>query len=108
MRDYLEWMQDQVSGRVLVIAAFAFIGASLPKDLTVRQRGQAFFVGGLAALVFGEPVRELLALSDTWAYGMAGILAMTGRNIAIFILRASRDPASAAREVLGIWRGRDR
>ena len=64
-----------------------------------------FFVGFLAALVFGEPLRELLSMSDTWAFGMAGILAMTGRNITVFFLRASRDPAGFAKTVFEIWRG---
>jgi len=36
---------------------------------------------------------------------MAGILAMSGRNIAVFILRASRDPKTFAKDVLEIWRG---
>ncbi|MBO9458963.1 hypothetical protein [Labrenzia sp. R5_0] len=105
MRDAIDWLHNHISGRVVVIAAFALVGASLPKDLTTRQRAQAFFVGALAALVFGEPVREFVGFSETWAYGLAGIIAMTGRNIAVYILRASKDPAETFRDFMDIWRG---
>lgn len=105
MRDYLEWALQLPLTRIAVIAAFAVIGAALPKDLSPRDRLMTFFVGFLAALVFGEPVRELLAMSDGWAFGMAGILAMTGRNLAVFIVRASRDPAGTFKTIIEIWRG---
>eukprot|EP00903_Cladosiphon_okamuranus_P001614 g1612.t1 len=91
--------------KIAAISAFAIIGAALPKDLTARQRVMTFFVGFIAALVFGEPMRELMNLSESWAFGMAGILAMTGRNIAVFIIRASRDPKAFAKDILEIWRG---
>jgi hypothetical protein len=105
MREFLDWVTAQPVAKVAVIMAFAAVGALLPKDLSPRDRIMTFFVGFLAALVFGEPVREILALPESTAYGMAGILAMTGRNIAVFVIRASRDPAGFAREVLEIWRG---
>ncbi|MCX2722631.1 hypothetical protein [Roseibium salinum] len=88
-----------------VIAAFAAIGAALPKDLSTRDRLMTFFVGFILALVFGEPMREQLGLSESWAFGMAGILAMTGRNLAVFIIRASRDPKAFAKDLMEVWRG---
>ena len=83
----------------------AAIGAALPKDLTPRERLMTFFVGFMAAMVFGEPLREILSMSDSWAFGMAGILAMTGRNLAVFVLRMSRDPVGSAAKLLNLWRG---
>lgn len=106
MKEYSEWFWQLPLIKLAVIAAFAIIGASLPKDLSARDRVMTFFIGFLAALVFGEPLREILTMSDSWAFGMAGILAMTGRNIAVFFLRASRDPAGFAKTCLQIWRGR--
>lgn len=103
---WLDWVLAHATPKMAIIAIFAMIGAALPKDLTLRQRLATFFVGFVAALVFGEPVRETLGASDSWGFGMAGIIAMTGRNIAVYIIRASKDPAGAAREVLEVWRTR--
>ncbi|MDN3719403.1 hypothetical protein QW131_09835 [Roseibium salinum] len=50
-------------------------------------------------------MREQLGLSESWAFGMAGILAMTGRNLAVFIIRASRDPKAFAKDLMEVWRG---
>jgi hypothetical protein len=94
--------------KIAAITAFAAIGAALPKDLSARDRLMTFFVGFIAALVFGEPVRRLMGLEETWAFGMAGVLAMTGRNLAVFVLRASRDPKRFAQDVMEIWRGAPR
>lgn len=105
MRELIGWFWDLPLAKMAAITAFAAIGAALPKDLSARDRLMTFFVGFMAALVFGDPVRSLLGFSEAWAYGMAGILAMTGRNIAVFILRASRDPKSFAKDLLEIWRG---
>jgi|GEM_PF-1795398 len=105
MKVFIDWLSHLPLSKVAVIAAFAAIGAVLPKDLSARDRLMTFFVGFIAALVFGEPVREMLHLSESWAFGMAGVLAMTGRNIAVFVIRASRDPAGTAAQVLEIWRG---
>lgn len=101
-----DWVASLPTTKILIIIAFAVIGAALPKDLSQRQRLMTFFVGFIAALVFGEPVREVLGASDSWGYGMAGIIAMTGRNIAVYMIRASKDPAGAAREILEVWKGR--
>ncbi|MBG6148071.1 hypothetical protein IWQ48_003793 [Labrenzia sp. EL_13] len=100
-----EWFLSLPLIRIGVIAAFAAIGAALPKDLTRRQRAGTFFIGFMAALVFGEPLRELLAMSDSWAFGMAGVLAMTGRNLAVFVIRASKDPVGSVAKFLNAWRG---
>jgi hypothetical protein len=105
MREITDWFWQLPFMKILVVAAFAAIGAALPKDLTARDRLMTFFVGFLAALVFGEPVRALMGLSEAWAFGMAGILAMTGRNLAVFALRASRDPVGTLQHVREIWRG---
>lgn len=99
------WFWQLPLTKITAISAFAVIGAALPKDLSARDRMMTFFVGFIAALVFGEPVRAMLGFGEMWAYGMAGILAMTGRNLAVFILRASRDPKTFAQDVLEIWRG---
>lgn len=101
-----EWLLTHATPKLAIVAIFAAIGAALPKDLTLRQRLMTFFVGFVAALVFGEPVRETLGASESWGYGMAGIIAMTGRNVAVYIIRASKDPAAAAREILEVWRAR--
>ncbi len=108
MSRLLDWLWHLPLSKIGVVALFAAIGAALPKDLSARDRLMTFFIGFIAALVFGEPVREMLHLSESWAFGMAGILAMTGRNIAVFVIRASRDPAGAAAQLLDIWRGAGR
>jgi energy-converting hydrogenase Eha subunit H len=106
LKSLIDWFWQLPLSKMAVIAAFAAIGAMLPKDLTPRDRLMTFFVGFIAAMIFGEPVRGLLGLEASWAYGMAGMLAMTGRNIAVFVIRASRDPAGTAAQLFEIWRGR--
>ena len=106
MSKWIDWMAGWPLSKIGVIALFAIIGAALPKDLSPRDRAMTFFIGFIAALVFGEPVREVFGLSESWAFGMAGILAMTGRNIAVFVIRASRDPAGTAAQLLEVWRGK--
>lgn len=105
MKTVTDWLLAMPLTKVAVIAIFAVIGAALPKDLSPRDRLMTFFVGFMAALVFGEPLREILSMSDSWAFGMAGILAMTGRNLAVFIVRASRDPVGSGKQLLDLWRG---
>jgi len=105
MKEFFEWAWHLPLAKIAAITAFAAIGAALPKDLSARDRLMTFFVGFMAALVFGEPIRSLFGFGEEWAYGMAGILAMSGRNIAVFILRASRDPKTFAKDMLEIWRG---
>lgn len=105
MRQFIDWFWQLPLTKIGVIAAFAAIGSLLPKDLSPRDRVMTFFVGFMAAMVFGEPMREMLALPDSAAFGMAGVLAMTGKNIAVFIIRASRNPHEFAKEVLELWRG---
>ena len=108
MRDYFEWFWQLPLTKIAAITAFAAIGAALPKDLSARDRLMTFFIGFIAALVFGEPMRGLLGLGEAWAMGMAGVIAMTGRNLAVFVLRASRDPKTFAKDVMEIWRGTPR
>ncbi|KZM49166.1 hypothetical protein [Labrenzia sp. OB1] len=100
-----QWFWQLPLAKIGAISAFAVIGAALPKDLSARDRLMTFFIGFMAALVFGDPVCSLFGFGEEWAYGMAGILAMAGRNIAVFILRASRDPKTFAKDMLEIWRG---
>ncbi|WP_434050841.1 MAG: hypothetical protein RDA78_16110 [Roseibium sp.] len=104
MKIAIDWFVAMPLTKVAVIAIFAVIGAALPKDLSPRDRLMTFFVGFMAAMVFGEPLREVLSMSDSWAFGMAGILAMTGRNLAVFILRVSRDPVGSGKVLLELWR----
>ena len=106
MKTVIDWFLAMPLTKIAVIAIFASIGAALPKDLSPRDRLMTFFIGFMAAMVFGEPLREVLSMSDSWAFGMAGILAMTGRNLAVFILRASRDPVGSGRILLDLWRGK--
>lgn len=105
MTRFIQWLEALPSAKIAVVAAFAIIGAALPKDLSARDRVATFYVGFMAAMVFGEPLRDLLGLPEPWTPGMAGILAMTGRNIAVFVIRASRDPAGFAKTCMEIWRG---
>ncbi|MEE4013913.1 hypothetical protein V1T76_17740 [Roseibium sp. FZY0029] len=105
MKQVQDWFWQLPFTKIAVIGAFAIIGAALPKDLAIRDRWMTFFIGFISALVFGEPVREILSLPESAAYGMAGVLAMTGRNIAVFIIRASRDPKAFAKDIMEVWRG---
>ncbi|MEP3120287.1 MAG: hypothetical protein ABJO52_00295 [Nisaea sp.] len=105
MKSFLDWALELPLPKIAVIGAFAIVGAVLPTDLKPKQRIATFFIGFLAALVFGDPLRSVMGLPETWAYGMAGVLAMTGRNIAVFVIRISRDPAAFARTAVEIWRG---
>jgi len=106
LKTVIDWLLALPLSKIAVIAIFAAIGAALPKDLSPRDRLMTFFVGFMAAMVFGEPLREVLSMSDSWAFGMAGILAMTGRNLAVFILRASRDPVGSGKALFELWRGK--
>lgn len=104
MKDFIAWFEQLPLSKMAVIAAFAAVGALLPKDLSPRERIGTFFIGFLVAFVFGEPVRLWLGMPENFVSGIAGVLAMTGRNIAVFILRASRNPAETTREIMDIWR----
>ncbi len=106
MQALSEWIASLPGVRVATVVLFAAVGAVLPRDLALGARLMTFCIGVLAAIVFGEAVREALSLPSSWSNGIAGILAMTGRNIAVYVIRASKDPAAAAREALEIVRGR--
>ena len=91
--------------KAAVIIAFAMVGAFMHKDASFWQRVLTFSVGVLAAAVFTDPLLQLIGLQAELDDPTAGVLALNGRNIAAFVLVASKDPLKAARDILGIIRG---
>ncbi|KZK82424.1 hypothetical protein PsAD46_03552 [Pseudovibrio sp. Ad46] len=90
--------------KTAVIVAFAVVGALMHKEAGFWQRVLTFSCGVLAAAVFTDPLLQLIGLQAELDDPTAGVLALSGRNIAAFVLVASRDPVKAAKEILGIIR----
>lgn len=89
-----------------IILVFSLVGAIMQRDMTWFGRVISFSIGIAAAVVFAEPIRELLSLDPGWSDAISAILALTGRNWAAYAVRATKDPTSAARDILDVWRGR--
>ncbi|WP_160116643.1 hypothetical protein [Pseudovibrio ascidiaceicola] len=47
----------------------------------------------------------IFELKAAFSDATAGVLAMSGRNITVFVLRLSRDPFKSAGMILKIWKG---
>lgn len=90
----------------VVIVCFAILGTFMQRDMTLIGRLATFFIGIGVAVVFAEPIRMLLRLDSGWSDAVSALLALTGHNIADYIIRASKDPPNAIKELLDIWRGR--
>ncbi|MBA5779126.1 hypothetical protein H2509_18515 [Stappia sp. F7233] len=106
MAEWLEALGRFTLTKWAVIVGFAALGAVMQRDMGLWGRALTFAAGVMAAVVFADPVRSLLSLDQGWSEALAAILALTGRNWAAYAIRASRDPAAAAGEILSVWRGR--
>ncbi|KZL18139.1 hypothetical protein [Pseudovibrio sp. WM33] len=89
--------------KTAVIVAFALIGALL-QEAGFWQRVLTFFIGIAAAVTFTQPLLDFFELRPAFSDATAGVLAMSGRNITVFVLRLSRDPVKSAELLLGVWR----
>lgn len=90
----------------VVIFSFSLLGAFMQREMTWMGRVMSFAIGILAAVVFAEPIRGAFSLDHTWGDAISAVLALTGRNWAAYVIKASKDPTAAAREILDIWRGK--
>lgn len=92
--------------KTAIIIAFALVGALMQKEASMMQRVLTFTVGVLAAYVFTDPLLKLIDLETELGNATAAVLALSGRNIAAYVLRASRDPVAALQEIMRIVGGR--
>ncbi|KZL06752.1 hypothetical protein PsAD2_04265 [Pseudovibrio axinellae] len=91
--------------KTAIILGFALIGALL-QEASFLQRVLTFFIGIAAATTFTEPLIIFFDLKPGLSDATAGVLAMSGRNMAAFTLRISRDPFKATENFLKFWRGK--
>ncbi|WP_247874534.1 MULTISPECIES: hypothetical protein [unclassified Brucella] len=106
MIDWSEWAQRVPLAKWSIILIFSILGAIMQRDMTWPGRALAFVIGIMAAVVFAEPVCSLLNLDQSYSTAIAAVLAMTGRNWAAYVVRASHNPTRAIAELLDIWRKR--
>lgn len=104
--DWSEWAQRVPLAKWSIIIAFAVMGAIMQRDMTWPGRTLAFFIGISAAVVFAEPVQRLLGLDASYSNAISAVLALTGRNWAAYLVRATKNPTAALNELLDIWRRR--
>lgn len=104
-QEWLGWLAHASVTKWSVIVGFALLGAILQRDLTLSGRLLALAAGIGAAVIFADPIRQFLNLDPSWSDAVAAGLALTGRNWAVFMLRATRDPIATVKEFLAIWRG---
>lgn len=60
----------------------------------------AVIAGALVAILATDPIVSVLGLSDGASHGVAGILGITGRNLIVWLNKASENPLKAWNE----WR----
>lgn len=62
----------------------------------------AVIAGALMAVVATDPIVALFKLSGEWSNAIAAVLGISGRNLVVFISKASKDPL----ELWDRWRGK--
>jgi hypothetical protein len=60
----------------------------------------AIIAGALVAILATDPIVSVLNLPENAAHGIAGVLGITGRNIVVWMNKASENPLKAWNE----WR----
>lgn len=60
----------------------------------------AVIAGALVAVLATDPIVSILSLPDGAAHGVAGVLGITGRNLIVWLNKASENPIKAYQE----WR----
>jgi membrane associated rhomboid family serine protease len=60
----------------------------------------AIIAGALVAILATDPIVSVLGLPEGAAHGIAGVLGITGRNIIVWLNKASENPLKAWNE----WR----
>jgi len=64
----------------------------------------AIFAGVFIAVIASDATVEFFNLSGTWGNGIAGIYGITGRNLVMWLRKASQDPTSIVSSILKGWR----
>lgn len=64
----------------------------------------AIIAGVFAAVLFSSPTVEFLDLSEGWGNAVAGVYGIAGRNLVMWIRRASQDPPAILSNLLKGWR----
>lgn len=70
------------------------------------QRAVAIICGVIIAAIVTPPVVERIGLSQTWEAAVAAGFGIAGRGLVGWLMRASQNPISAARELIGISKDR--
>lgn len=91
----------------------AGVAAILSVALDLRSHNLATAIGAVAAGVFvgivgTEATLSLFGLSDnpgSWGYAISAIYGISGRNVILWLKRASEDPPQLLKDILGIWKG---
>lgn len=60
----------------------------------------AVIAGALVAILATDPIVSILSLPENAAHGIAGVLGITGRNLVMWVNKASENPLKAWSE----WR----
>ncbi len=100
------WLLSWPLVRIGIIVFFAVVAACSPAEAPLRVRLMTFAIGVGTAVVFTGAVAEYLALSEVVANGVAGGLALCGRNLTMYAWRASKNPVKTLRDVMDVFRGR--
>lgn len=58
----------------------------------------AIIAGALTAVLATDPIVSILGLPEGAAHGVAGVLGITGRNIIVWLNKASENPLKAWKE----------
>ncbi len=64
----------------------------------------AVFAGVFIAVILTEPTIEFSGLSKTFGHAVAGIYGIAGRNLVMWVRKASQDPTSIVSTLLKGWR----
>ncbi len=92
-------------GIKLATIVTAFIGAILSIGVDLKSHTKLTAFGSLLAGVFiaaiaTEPTIEFFNLSITWGHAVAGIYGISGRNLVVWISRASKNPEGIVSAIL--------
>ena len=101
-----EWVSQIFASLKLATIWPALVGAALAvlfefKRHTWATAALALISGAFVAYIATEPVVSYLGLEQSASNAVAGILGISGRNLIVWALTASKDP-------LAIWKTKDK
>lgn len=96
MNDFFSWIAESKHAHVLTAMGGAALAVAFEfKRHTWATAILAFVSGAVVAMFATGPIIDFWSLPESYSNAIAGVLGISGRNLIVWLLQASKDPLKA-------------